>query len=171
MNHKWIGVSIILSLTALFCSNYAVASLSSLPIWAAAPTPQASAINKIIFTDNRDGATDIFMVSEDEVMALMAGTPNPNRSTLTNLTQTPHIIEAMPQWSADGKRIYFTVENNGVFTSLYTIRPNGAEPIKLFDWPQPIEAYDVSPDEVPPIKRWGCLTLAPAGESMPWSMG
>lgn len=146
MPHKWAWVSIILSLTPLFWRSYPVASLSPWPVWAAAPPPQAQAISQIIFTDNRDGATDIFMVSEAEVIALMAGTPDPNGSTLTNLTQTPHIIEAMPQWSTDGKRIYFTVENSAGFTSLYTIRPNGAEPIKLFDWPHPITAYDVSPD-------------------------
>jgi len=143
MKHKWIGVSVILSLTALFCSNYAIASLSPLPVWADAPTPQSPAINKIIFTDNRDGATDIFMVGEEDIITPENANPEPK---LTNLTQTPQIVEAMPQWSGDGRRIYFIIENGGVFTGLYAINPDGTELTKLLDWPHPITAYDVSPD-------------------------
>ncbi len=103
-----------------------------------------SVVNKIIFTDNRDGAADIFVVNTEDIIT-PEGIANPEPK-LTNLTQTPHIVEAMPQWSADGGKIYFTVENNDVFTGLYTINPDGTELTKLFDWPQPIVAYDVSPD-------------------------
>jgi hypothetical protein len=94
----------------------------------------APASSKIVFFDVRDEAADIFMV-------------NPDGTELTNLTQTPRVIEAQPQWAVDGGHIYFLDRGGERYSGLFRINPDGADTTKLFDWQeQEVWSYEVSLD-------------------------
>ena len=86
-----------------------------------AQTPQRPAIHggapsaspdgsKIAFLSDRDGATDLYVISTD-------GTGE------TRLTRTPE-AESQPGWSADGKEIWFTVFASDS-SRIYSIEPDG----------------------------------------------
>ncbi|MGC8960661.1 MAG: LamG-like jellyroll fold domain-containing protein [Chloroflexia bacterium] len=96
-------------------------------------TLDSEPISLIAFEDVREGSPDIFVVQPDGV-------------GLINLTRTPHIIEAQPQWSADGRHLYFLeVGKDGLFTSLYRINLDRTS-TKLFNWEQDIGNPGVSPE-------------------------
>src|SRR5580765_3952186 len=85
--------------------------------------------SKIAFLSDRDGATDIYIISAD----------GRGESRLTN---TPD-VESQPGWSADGKEIRFTVFANEV-SRIYSIEPTGKNQKLLGSVPG--RAMRVSPD-------------------------
>jgi hypothetical protein len=115
-------------------SSTAGLSDTSLPSMST-PAPQpALTMSKIVFADSIEGIPDLYTV-------------NPDGTELTNLTGTPHIIEARPKWAADGSKIYFLVDGSEKYISLNAINPDGNGTVKLFDWPDQVWSYDVSPDD------------------------
>jgi Tol biopolymer transport system component len=65
---------------------------------------------KIAFLSDRDGATDLYVVATDGTGEI-------------RLTHTPE-TETQPEWSADGKRIWFTVFSDGS-SRIFSIGPGG----------------------------------------------
>lgn len=106
---------------------------SQTPIPDLSSTPQIqSAISKIIFITKQP--RDIFMV-------------NPDGTELINLTNSPETFEAKAQWSANGQRIYFSLQGENQDLGLYVMNADGSGVTKLFDWQHQIYSFDVSPDE------------------------
>jgi Tol biopolymer transport system component len=66
--------------------------------------------SKIAFLSDRDGATDVWVISADG-------------SGETRLTRTPE-AESQPDWSADGRRVWFTVFASEA-SRIYSIQPDG----------------------------------------------
>ncbi len=66
--------------------------------------------SRIAFLSDRDGATDLYVISADG-------------SGETRLTRTPE-TESQPAWSADGKRIWFTVFADGA-SRIFSIDGDG----------------------------------------------
>lgn len=72
----------------------------------------------------------------------------PDGTGLTNLTQTPDILEGVPRWSADGRYVYFPqeMEYYGYLASLHRVNLDGTGYTQLFDLGESLSPYDVSPD-------------------------
>jgi TolB protein len=66
--------------------------------------------SRIAFLSDRDGATDLYVISADG-------------SGEVRLTRTPE-AESQPEWSADGKEIWFTVFASDA-SRIYSIEPDG----------------------------------------------
>lgn len=114
-----------------------VSSSTTLPDSELMPVSESSD-SKIVFVDNLGGIRDLYIV-------------NPDGTELMNLTEGLGVkfLENKPRWAADGSRIYFSLEGtvqDNQDISLYTIKPDGSDATKLFDWPHQIRAYDVSSD-------------------------
>lgn len=146
MKTRWTSLFILSSLITLCCVSYAAILSSPVPALAAMATTtppstvavqatasmsQTLSTEQIIFTmEYDDGGTDIFMTNAEDIISY--------EQILTNLTKTPDVAKTMPQWSADGQRIYFLVENQDLSTNLHTMRPDGTELTFLLEWPHSI---------------------------------
>jgi Tol biopolymer transport system component len=66
-------------------------------------------------------------ITMDDVMIMDVET-----KTVTNLTQTPRVIDGWPMWSADGKWIYYSTTKSGAH-SIHRVRPDGSGDETLTD--------------------------------------
>ena len=66
-------------------------------------------------------------ITMDDVMIMDVET-----KTITNLTQTPRVIDGWPMWSADGKWIYYSTTKSGAH-SIHRVRPDGSGDETLTD--------------------------------------
>ena len=85
--------------------------------------------SRIAFLSDRDGATDVWVISAD------------GRGE-TRLTRTPE-AESQPAWSADGRRVWFTVFASEA-SRIYAIQPDGRDQQLLGTVPG--RALRLSPD-------------------------
>lgn len=81
-------------------------------VWAKAPTTE-----KIVFTSNRDGNNEIYIM-------------NPDGTGQTNLTRHK-ASDAQPAWSPTGKQILFTSNRDGM-PDLYLMNADGTNVQKVF---------------------------------------
>lgn len=99
-------------LFALFCCITFLLFNSSAPIWAKAPSTA-----KIVFTSNRDGNSEIYVM-------------NPDGSQQVNLTKHP-AADFDPAWSPTGEQILFNSNRDGEW-DLYLMDADGKNVRKVF---------------------------------------